>query len=80
MLPNNARMTPVVTIDLKATRTFVLQEMGKTVVTVFLDIRNLLNARNVRWMDSNGRIGGELGDPSAYYDPRRVVAGVRAEF
>ena len=80
LVPNNSRMRPVATVDLKATRTFMVREEGRMVITAFLDIRNLLNTSNVRWMDSNGRIGGELGDPSAYYDPRRVVFGIRAEF
>jgi len=31
-------------------------------------------------MDSNGRVGGELGDPGAYYDPRRVFLGCSIEF
>ncbi len=74
--PNNRRMTSVTTVDVKLSRSFgawgPLTDAG-----IYLDIRNLLNQKNVRWMDSNGRIGGELGDPSAYYDLRRVRVGIR---
>jgi hypothetical protein len=78
-LPNNARMFDVAFENAKLSRQFVVESTRRYVVTVYLNVRNLLNGRNVRWTDSNGRIGGELGDPSAYYDPRRVHAGVRLE-
>ncbi|MCX6145108.1 MAG: hypothetical protein NTZ35_18045 [Ignavibacteriales bacterium] len=48
-------------------------------VMLYADIRNLFFKLNVKWMDSLGRIGGELGDPSAYYDLRRVKIGFRME-
>jgi hypothetical protein len=35
--------------------------------------------KNSRWADANGQIGGQLADPSAYYDPRRFSIGVRYE-
>ena len=47
---------------------------------LYFDIHNLLNRKNIRWIDSNGRIGGELGDPSAYYSPRRINFGFRCEW
>lgn len=77
-VPNNYRMKDVVFVNLKLSRIFLLGE--KAAVTAYADIRNLLNTKNVKWIDSNGRIGGELEDPSAYYDLRRVRVGLSAEF
>lgn len=79
-VPNNARMVSVFILDAKMHRTFSLGDNGLRTATVFVDIRNMTNARNVVWMDSNGRVGGELGDPGAYDKPRRIRLGVRVEF
>ena len=49
-------------------------------MTLYMDCRNVLNERNVAWMDSNGRIGGELGDPSGYHIGRRTSLGLKVEF
>lgn len=78
-LPNNARMESVVFVNLKVSKSFRYDELGKTSFVVYADIRNLMNVKNVRWIDSNGRIGGELSDPGAYYDPRRVRVGIQAD-
>lgn len=78
-LPNNRRMEDVLLSNVKLSRRFEIGETNPYVIMLFVDARNVLNKRNVRWMDSSGRIGGELGDPSAYYDPRRVRAGIRVE-
>ncbi|MBI4417967.1 MAG: TonB-dependent receptor [Ignavibacteriales bacterium] len=79
-VPNNKRMEDVLIVNAKLTRDFVAGEPGDVRFSVFIDIRNVLNRRNVRWIDSSGRIGGELGDPGAYYDPRRIRIGIRADF
>lgn len=79
-IPNNARMKDYLNIDLKASRKFVFNFLKNVSFYLYADIRNVLNRKNVKWVDSNGRIGGELGDPSAYYNPRRTRVGVRAEF
>lgn len=79
-IPNNARMSDVLLVNLKVSKRFDPELLAHSRLTVYADVRNLLNKKNVRWMDSNGRIGGELGDPSAYYDPRRVRIGLRYEF
>jgi len=79
LVPNNRRMDEFVTINLKLTRRFGLDPASKSAIVVYADIRNLLNMKNVKWMDSSGRIGGELGDPGAYHDPRRVRVGLRFE-
>ena len=78
-VPNNGRMFDVVLVNTKFSRDFVLDESGRYVMEVYMDARNLLNKQNVRWMDSNGRIGGELGDPGAYYDLRRVRIGFKMQ-
>ncbi len=78
-LPNNRRMFSYFGVNVKISRTFTLGETSPVSLTVYADIRNLLNRMNVRWMDSEGRIGGELGDPGAYYDPRRVRVGLRVD-
>jgi outer membrane receptor for ferrienterochelin and colicin len=78
-LPNNARMFDVLIVNAKFSKHFPLDASGRYVLILYTDIRNLLNKKNVRWIDSNGRIGGELGDPSAYYDLRRVRVGVKLD-
>ncbi len=76
-LPNNARLPSNNTLNVKFTRKFTINDAIS--FSVYGDIRNFFNAANVRWADANGRIGGQLGDPSAYYDPRRFTIGVRYE-
>jgi outer membrane receptor for ferrienterochelin and colicin len=78
-VPNNRRMADNLFVNLKLSRQFVLDPSGKNVLTIYIDARNVFNKLNVRWMDSAGKIGGELGDPSAYYDPRRIRVGVKLE-
>jgi len=76
-IPNNARLPSSSLVNVKFSRTFAL---GKFVsLQVYGDVRNLFNAKNAKWADANGRIGGQLGDPSAYYDPRRFSIGLRYE-
>lgn len=79
-LPNNARMENVTFVSLKISKQMVLDEGGRYNLTVYADVRNLVNTKNIRWIDSSGRVGGELSDPSAYYDPRRTRIGLRIEF
>jgi len=79
-IPNNRRMKDVVFVNVKLSRQFVLGDASRYLLSVYADARNSFNTKNVRWMDSSGRIGGELEDPSAYYDPRRVRVGARVEF
>lgn len=78
--PNNARMKEFSLLNLKASRTFNVGTKETPVhLTVYADVRNLFNARNVRWVDSAGRIGGELEDLSAYDPYRRTRIGMRVE-
>jgi outer membrane receptor protein involved in Fe transport len=76
-IPNNARLPSNTSVNLKFSKKFTLGDFNS--LSVYSDIRNLFNASNARWADANGRIGGQLADPSAYYDPRRVSIGLRYE-
>lgn len=78
-VPNNKRMSDVVFVNAKLSRKFSFGEGPGYSFTFYVDITNLLNRANVQWMDSNGRIGGELGDPGAYYEPRRVRLGIQGD-
>lgn len=79
-VPNNRRMKDVYFLDVRVEKKFHLDKSGDRQAEIYLDVRNLLDTKNVRWMDSSGRIGGELGDPSAYFIGRRSALGVRMQF
>ncbi len=76
-IPNNARLPAGSTINIKFSRKINVGNFNS--LMFYGDIRNLLNAGNVKWADANGRVGGQLGDPSAYYEPRRFSIGLRYE-
>jgi len=83
-VPNNRRMPSNQFLNVKMYRNFSVTslflkrvEMG---VKLYVDIRNVFDAQNVRWIDASGRIGGELRDPSAYYIGRRINTGIEIEF
>jgi hypothetical protein len=52
----------------------------EALMSLYVDVRNLTDAANVSWIDSNGRIGGELGDPSGYMIGRRARFGIQFSF
>ncbi len=79
-LQNNARMSAYTNVDLRAEQRFRFSWWPGAVLALYVDCRNLLNEKNVRWMDSNGLEGGELGDPSGYYTGRRTSLGFRVVF
>ena len=68
------------TCESLATKYFTFDGWPNSRVTFYLDVRNLTNEKSVRWMDSNARIGGELGDPGGYFIGRRTYLGFTAEF
>ena len=78
MIPNNARMREVAYVDLKIFRTWKLNK--KLSLMTYVDVRNLFDRYNVLWITSDGKIGGELMDPSAYDIGRRVNLGLRISF
>ena len=76
-LPNNARLPSSGTMNLKFSK-HVSLGWGNG-LTVYGDISNIFNAKNARWADANGRLGGQLSDPSAYYESRRFSLGMKYE-
>ena len=76
--PNNARLPSYNLLNVKIRHTTEIGSGSYVVkkMTIYLDARNILNARNVLWVDSSGRIGGELEDLSAWDPPRRIRLGV----
>ncbi len=50
-VPNNARMEDVIFVNAKLTRRFEFGEANRYVVTLYADVRNLLNTKNVKWVD-----------------------------
>ncbi len=75
--PNNARLPANNNFNMKFSKRF---SFGTPMsFQLYGDIRNLFNSKNPKWADSNGKIGGQLGDPSAYYEPRRFSIGIRYE-
>jgi outer membrane receptor protein involved in Fe transport len=77
---NNERMPQYANVDLRVEHVFRPSWWPESAMTLYMDCRNVLNERNVAWMDSNGRIGGELGDPSGYHIGRRTSLGLKVEF
>ncbi len=77
---NNQRMPGYSGIDVLLEQHFTMGFWPECDASVYCDVRNLLDAQNVAWMDSNGHIGGELGDPSGYSIGRRTRIGIRASF
>lgn len=73
--PNNARMSDVSYLNVKFLWTHLFG--GKYPFTAYLDFRNILNRRNLLWVDSSGRPGGELGDPAAWSMGRRAYLGMK---
>ncbi len=78
-VPNNERMAGFYNVDVKFSKTFAIDFGRSTDVTVYADIRNLLDKKNVKWMDASGRVGGELSDPGGFHMGRRSRVGLTAE-
>jgi outer membrane receptor protein involved in Fe transport len=79
-VPNNRRMKNVQTLDVRIEKSLPLKTIGLVEAEIYADIRNAFNSQNIRWMDSSGRIGGELEDPSSYFTGRRSAIGIRVQF
>lgn len=79
-MPNNERMEPFQLMNIKAGQSIMLNWPLLKKITVFVDSRNLFNAKNVVWIDASARIGGELGDPGAYGVGRRTRVGLELVF
>jgi outer membrane receptor protein involved in Fe transport len=74
---NNARMPEFFLLDLKVEKHFALDITPQSRFTIYVDVRNLTDQKNVSWMDSNGRVGGELSDPGGYDIGRRTRVGIQ---
>ncbi|MCW5894504.1 MAG: TonB-dependent receptor [Bacteroidetes bacterium] len=77
---NNSRMPRYFNLDLRATQKLKFDWWPNSLISLYLDVRNVFNENNVKWIDSNGRIGGELSDPGGYYIGRRTTLGMQVEF
>jgi outer membrane receptor protein involved in Fe transport len=77
--PNNARIEDYNLLNMKLNKDFAIGSGVRPwmVVSVYLDGRNVLNTKNVLWVDSSGRVGGELGDLTAYGPGRRIRLGLK---
>ena len=64
----------------KVTQSFSLRFLGFEELMIYTDARNIFNQKNVIWMDSSARIGGELGDPSGYGVGRRTHVGIMLKY
>lgn len=78
-IPNNERMSGYTNLDVKFIKMFTFDFARSTNVTFFVDVRNALDKRNVKWMDSSGKIGGELEDPGGFHIGRRTRTGMTVE-
>lgn len=72
--PNNERMESNYYLDIKIRRAFTYRNIH---YELYADVRNLFDSKNLLWVDSLGRPGGELGDPTAYDIGRRTRVGLR---
>lgn len=79
-VPNNDRMEPFYMFNAKVTQSFALDFLGFKELVMYADARNIFNQKNVIWMDSSSRIGGELGDPSGYGVGRRTHVGIMLKY
>ena len=78
LTPNNARMENVTYLDVKFTKDF---RLGKNFGCMgYMDVRNVFDRQNLMWAASDGKPGGELGDPSAWDVGRRVTLGLKVRF
>ncbi|MBI3193083.1 MAG: TonB-dependent receptor [Ignavibacteriae bacterium] len=76
-IPNNARLPSSSTLNMKFSKRLPITQ--KTAFMFYGSINNVFNSLNARWADANGKIGGQLADPSAYYEPRRFAVGIKYE-
>lgn len=75
--PNNERMSDNSYLDLKYSKIFKVRSFT---FEFYGDTRNLLDKKNILWVDSSGRVGGELGDPAAFDTGRRTRIGLRLHY
>ena len=79
-LPNNKRMENLIFANIKLIKDFMIEVGGTKKIEIYLEGKNIFNKKNIRWIDSSGKIGGELSDPSAFYSPRRIIFGFKVDW
>jgi len=72
--PNSERMDATQKMNLRLNGSWDLSQPRK--LHAFFEVTNLLDEKNVLWVDSNGYPGGILNDPGAYDLRRRVRIGI----
>ena len=75
--PNNERMESNYYLDIKYSKSF---KWRSNTIEFYGDTRNLFDTENLLWVDSSGKPGGELGDPTAYDTGRRTRIGLKIYF
>lgn len=80
--PNDKRMDWRDYLDLKISREikFEINRIKTGYVTAYLEIKNVLNKKNVLWVDPYGNAGGKLKDPTAFDIGRRIRMGLMMRF
>ena len=76
-VPNNRRLDATSTLDIRLNKTF---DVGRFQPYMSLEILNLLDQKNVLWVDHEGRVGGHLHDPGAVDLFRRIRFGFGVDF
>ena len=76
-IPNNARMDPTTTLDIRFNKGF---KLGSLYPYVFGEILNSTDHLNILWVDDTGQSGGELGDPSATDNQLHFRLGAGIDF
>ncbi len=78
--PNNARLKDYNTLNLKVSKSIDFDDdIPVRSLSLYVDGRNIFDDKNVRWSDSSGRVGGELGDITAMHPGRRIRVGMRVD-
>ena len=75
--PNNTRMAPTTTLDLRLNQDISL---GRGTGFVYFEMLNAGDRENVLWLDDLGLPGGVLGDPGAIDLRRRFRFGLGLKF
>lgn len=83
-VPNNRRLPGSGVMDIQISREIYTSHKNGSIsgqkIRIYFASKNILDAKNVRWVDSSGNIGGELSDPSAYDVGRRSFIGLILDF
>ncbi len=75
--PNDERMESTSYLDLKANKDLTILGLR---TSFLLEVQNALSAKNLLWVDSQGKPGGAYEDPSAYDLDRRIRLGMEVNF